>query len=126
VADRRTVVAAQHAWSRYSRYALWSMVTSSWGAQFTSIGRQLGNPALGIAEARATFALHPELARAAPELYEVSAADAACTCQRRAACCLFYKRAGKSYCASCPLLPEHVRLERNRQWVRTQRPIVCA
>jgi hypothetical protein len=120
------VVAAQHDWSHFSRHALWSMVTSSWGALFTSIARQLGDASRGIAEARATFALHPELARAAPQLYEVSVADAACTCQRRAACCLYFKRPGQSFCASCPLLPETERLERNRQWVRVQRPVVCA
>lgn len=120
------VIAAQHSWSRYSRHALWSMVTSSWGAQFTSVARQLGSPSLGIAEAGALFALHPELARAAPELYEVCVADAACTCQRRAACCLYFKRPGQSYCASCPLLPEAERLDRNHQWVKAQRPVVCA
>jgi hypothetical protein len=120
------VVAAQHAWSRFSRHALWSMVTSSWGAQFTSLARQLGDAPRGIAEARALFALHPELSRAAPELYEVCEADSACTCQRRAACCLYFKRPGQPFCASCPLLPEAERLERNRQWVRAQRPVVCA
>lgn len=116
------VVEAQHRWSRFSRHALWSMVTSSWGAQFTTIARQLGDAPWGIAEARATFALEPEIARAAPELYEVRVDDAACTCQKRAACCLHFKRPGRGLCASCPILSEAERLGRNRQWVRASRP----
>lgn len=120
------IVAAQHRWSGFSRHALWSMVTSGWAALFGSLARQLGDASWGIAEARGIFALHPELARAAPELYEVRVADAACTCQRRAACCLYFKCPGRSFCASCPLLPHSERLERNRQWVGAQRPIVSA
>ncbi len=120
------VVRAQHGWSRFSAHALWSMVISSWGAQFTTIGRQLGDAAWGIAEARAIFALDPNVARAAPELYEVRVDDAACTCQRRAACCLHFKRPGRQFCASCPVIPAAERLDRNRRWISAQRPLVCA
>jgi len=102
------------------------MVVSSWGAQFTSIARQLGDADWGIAEARALFVQHPEIARAAPRLYEVSVGQTACTCQRRAACCLYFKSPGRAFCASCPVLPEAERLERNRRWVRAQRTLACA
>jgi hypothetical protein len=111
------VIATYHRWSGFSRHALWSMVTSSWGAQFTSIARQLGDAARGITEAQALFCGHPEIARAAPQLYEVRVGDAASTCQRRAACCLFFKSPGRPLCASCPILTESERLERNRHWV---------
>jgi len=120
------LVATYHDWSGFSRHALWSMVVSSWGAQFTSVARQLGDADWGIAEARALFAQHPEITRAAPELYEVSAGEMACTCQRRAACCLFFKSPGRAFCASCPVLSEAERLERNRRWVRAQRTLACA
>jgi hypothetical protein len=120
------VVEVYHRWSGFSRHALWSMVVSSWGAQFTNVARQLGDTGRGIAEARALFAQYPEIARAAPQLYEVRVGDVTCTCQRRAACCLYFKSPGRAFCASCPVLPEAERLERNRHWVRAQRTVACA
>jgi len=120
------VVEAYHRWSGFSRHALWSMVISSWGAQFASIARQLGDAARGINEAAALFAGDPELARAAPKLYEVRVGESACTCQRRAACCLYFKSPGRPLCASCPILSESERLERNRQFVGGQRRLVGA
>lgn len=115
------LVATYHRWSGFSRHALWSMVVSSWGAQFTSIARQLGDADRGISEARALFALTPEIARAAPQLYEVRVDDAARTCQRRAACCLWFKSPGRPFCASCPILSQEERLQRNRNYVRMER-----
>ena len=63
---------------------------------------QVGDSELGIREARETFALSPEIARAAPELYDVRSDDLACTCQKRSACCLYFKSPGRNFCASCP------------------------
>jgi len=105
------IVAAQHAWSHFSRHALWAMVTSSWAGQFAAVARQMGSSELGIREARETFALSPEIARAAPELYDVRFEDLACTCQKRSACCLYFKSPGRNFCASCPILPKEERLE---------------
>jgi hypothetical protein len=115
------IVAAHHAWSRFSRHALWAMVTSSWAGQFAAVARQMGDSELGIREARETFALSPEIARAAPELYDVRSEDLACTCQKRSACCLYFKSPGRNFCASCPILPKEERLERNLAWVCSQR-----
>lgn len=115
------IVAAQHAWSHFSRHALWAMVTSSWAGQFAAVARQMGDSELGIREAKETFALSPEIARAAPELYDVHSEDLACTCQKRSACCLYFKSPGRNFCASCPILPKEERLERNLAWVRSQR-----
>ena len=120
------LVDVYHRWSGFSRHALWSMVVSSWGAQFTSVARQLGDAARGIAEARELFSGHPEIAHAAPQLYEVQAGDSVCTCQRRAACCLYFKSPGRPFCASCPILSEAERHERNWHWVRAQRTLACA
>ena len=115
------IVAAQHAWSRFSRHALWAMVTSSWAGQFAAVARQMGDAELGIREAKETFSLAPEIMRAAPELYDVCSDDLVCTCQKRSACCLYFKSPGRNFCASCPILPKEERLERNRAWVRSQR-----
>ena len=98
------------------------MAVSSWGAQMANIARQLGDPERGIREARAMFALNPEIKRAAPDLYEVRCGKAARTCQRRAGCCLYFKSEGRPFCTSCPILPEAERLARNRAWVAKQPP----
>jgi hypothetical protein len=114
------VVMAQHAWSGFSRRALWAMVTSSWAEQFASVARQIGDESSGVREARAIFGALPELRKAAPELYEVAGGGYVRTCQRRAACCLYFKSDKRYFCASCPIIPESERLERNRAWVAGQ------
>jgi hypothetical protein len=117
------IVATQHAWSGFSRHALWAMATSSWAEQFANIARQIGDEPQGVREARAVFELVPELNRAAPALYDVHGGQIARTCQRRSACCLYFKSSARYFCASCPIIPESERLERNRAWVAKQRAI---
>jgi hypothetical protein len=114
------VVATQHAWSGFSRHALWAMVTSSWAEQFANIARQIGDEPWGVGEAKAVFELVPELDRAAPELYDVRGGQTTRTCQRRSACCLYFKSSARYFCASCPIITEFERLERNRAWVARQ------
>jgi hypothetical protein len=113
-------VTTQHAWSGFSRHALWAMVTSSWAEQFANIARQIGDESRGAREARAIFELVPELNRAAPLLYAVHGGETVRTCQRRSACCLYFKSSTRYFCASCPIIPESERLERNRAWVARQ------
>jgi hypothetical protein len=117
IAFTEPVVSAQHAWSGFSRGALWAMVTSSWAEQFASVARQMGDESLGVREAQAIFAALPELRSAAPELYEVASGGYKRTCQRRAACCLYFKNDKRYFCASCPIITETERLERNRAWI---------
>ncbi len=118
IAFTEPLIAEQHAWSRFSRHALWSMVTSSWAEQFLTIGQRLGRREAAWAEARAILAMDIEIARAAPDLYEVRQGESSKVCQKRAACCLYFKSPRRHFCASCPILPEAERLERNREWVR--------
>ena len=117
VAFSEPLVASQHRWSGFSRHALWAMVVSSWAAQFAAIGERLGRRAEAVAEAEALFAADREIAAAAPDLYEVSIGGAAQTCQRRAACCLYFKGPRRHFCASCPIIPATERIARNRDWV---------
>jgi hypothetical protein len=120
VAFTEPVIAVQHVWSGFSRHALWAMATSSWASQFASTGRQLGDEAHSVREARAMFALIPEIARAAPELYEVTGGGRARTFQKMRACCLYFKNSDRQFCANCPIIPQAERLERNRAWLATQ------
>jgi hypothetical protein len=120
IAFTEPVIVAQHAWSGFSRRALWAMVTSSWAEQFASVARQMGDVSRGVHEARAIFGALSELQQAAPELYEVASGGCVRTCQRRAACCLYFKSDKRYFCASCQIIPESERLERNRVWVARQ------
>jgi hypothetical protein len=120
VAFTEPIVATQHAWSGFSRHALWAMATSSWAEQFTNVARQMGDEARGVREVSALFELVPELKRAAPTLYAVQGGRNSRTCQRRSACCLYFKSSARHFCASCPIIPESERLERNRAWVASQ------
>jgi hypothetical protein len=120
VAETEPLVARMHAWSRFSRHALWSMVVSSWAGQFTAVGESLGEADHALAEARAVLAMNPEIARAAPELYEVSDGHSNKVCQNRAACCLYFKSPRRHFCASCPIIPQTERLQRNLEWVQAQ------
>ncbi len=122
VAFAEPLISTQHTWSGFSRHALWAMVTSSWAEQFANIARQIGNEPRGVQEARAIFELVPELSRAAPLLYAVHDGQAVRTCQRRSACCLYFKSSTRYFCASCPIIPESERLERNRAWVARRPP----
>jgi hypothetical protein len=122
IAITEPVIASQHAWSGFSRHALWAMATSSWASQFASTGRQLGNEASAVREARAMFELRPEIARAAPELYEVRGAGRVRTFQKMHACCLHFKNSDRRFCANCPIIPEAERLERNYAWLASQNP----
>jgi hypothetical protein len=120
IAFTEPMIAAHHAWSRFSRHALWAMVTSSWAAQFANVARQLGDERRGVHEARTLLALVPEINRAAPELYEVHSAGNSRTCQKLRACCLYFKSGKGQFCACCPIIPDAERLERNRSWVAVQ------
>jgi hypothetical protein len=111
------LIASQHHWSRFSRHALWSMVTSSWAAQFAAIGERLGRRDEAVEEVRRLMGRDPEIAAAAPRLYEVEAGRRTQTCQRRAACCLYFKGPRQHFCASCPIIPATERIARNRDWV---------
>jgi ferric iron reductase protein FhuF len=111
------VVEALFDWSRLSRHSLWSMVVSSWGAQFGDISVRMGHDPARIEAVSALFRSDAQIGAAAPLLYDVAANGNLKVCQRRAACCLYFKRSPKNYCASCPITPEAERLERNRKWV---------
>ncbi|MBC2738732.1 hypothetical protein [Thiobacillus sp.] len=104
-------------WSGYSRHALWSMLASSWLAQFSTIGELLGDREQAVRAARALLARHPELARALPETYVVASGDRSEVCQILKACCLQHKGFRRRFCPSCPVIQDRERIVRNREWV---------
>ncbi|WP_174291422.1 (2Fe-2S)-binding protein [Sphingomonas bacterium] len=115
------LIARQHDWSRFSRHALWAMVTSSWAAQFAAIGERLGCRAAAVEEGRVILGFDPEIAAASPDVYEVHGVHGSEICQRRAACCLYFKGPRRHFCASCPIIPVEERLTRNLAWADRDR-----
>jgi hypothetical protein len=114
VATTEPLVAALYAWSRRSRQGLWAMAVSSWASQFMTVARTLGDEERGVREAREMFALAPEIARAAPALYEVRSGDTTRYCQRWGSCCLYFKVTERRFCMACPIVPDAERMERQR------------
>ncbi|MBK1796177.1 (2Fe-2S)-binding protein [Devosia sp. WQ 349] len=115
-------VEALHRWSNYSYKALWSMVSSSWAAQIYGMCEALGQEERAQQEADEIIRLTGIPTSARPKLYSVKTGGQNRVCQRRAACCLYYKSEKNNFCASCPLVPELERLQRNADWV-SQRAI---
>lgn len=111
------IVDAHHRWSGFSRKALWSMVTSSWAAQFAYIGERLNAPERGLSEAIAVLSIHAEIRDASPELYLVRADGKRGVCQMRRLCCLWFKTGQRQFCTSCPIIPAHERMARNIAWI---------
>ncbi len=111
------IVEAHHRWSGFSRKALWSMVTSSWAAQFVHISEKLGEPEQGLAEADALLRIDPEIEAARPDLYMIESEGRRGVCQMRRLCCLWFKGPRREFCASCPIIPDEERLDRNRRWI---------
>lgn len=104
-------------WSGYSRHALWSMLTSSWMAQFSAIGKLLGDRECAVRAGRSLLARHPELARALPETYLIASGDRSEVCQILKACCLQYKGFRRCFCPTCPVIQDRERFVKNREWV---------
>lgn len=125
IAHTEPVLEAQHRWSGVSRRALWSMATSTWGAQFIEIAERLGDAEPGRHEAQALFDLLPTMRDAAPRMYTVSSGDRQGVCQVRGACCLSYKGPSRQHCMVCPLISDDERTERSRTWIAS-RPQVRA
>jgi ferric iron reductase protein FhuF len=116
-AQATPVVEALYAWSRLPRKVIWGQVTSSWGAQFELILRELGRAEEALGMAQTFFAADGAAFAARPELYVVEHRDVRRIYQCRSSCCLYYKVESGGYCASCPLITQNERVARNKQWM---------
>jgi hypothetical protein len=112
VAFTEPLVAALHAWSERSRHALWAMAAATWGSQFQTVARALGDEARGVREAGDMYAMMPEIARAAPAFHAARAGGATSYRQQWGSCCLYFKVAARDFCGSCPIIPARDRHER--------------
>ncbi len=123
VADRlaqqsNPIVAALHQWSGFSGKALWAMVSSSWVGQLINISKTLGLPEEQLRRYLTVFydQWRP-LAHALPRWYFIRDQGKNHCFHVRASCCLYFKGKERHFCASCPVIDEAERIERNRQWI---------
>jgi len=118
VHQAQPIVDTLYAWSRFARKGLWGMITSSWGAQFMQICEALDAQPSGVQYVVPFFAGTDVVAQMQPSFYPVMYHQVTHLYHRRAACCRYYLLPQGSYCASCPLLSQEERIQRNQTWMQ--------
>lgn len=115
----KPVVEALHQWSGFSHKALWAMVSSSWVGQILNISKRFHLPEDRL---RLYLTLFYDqwrpLADSLPHWYSIREQGKNHCFHVRASCCLYFKGKNRHFCASCPVIEEKERIERNRRWVQ--------
>lgn len=113
------VVEALHRWSGFSCKALWAMVSSSWVGQIINVSKRLHLPEDRLKRYLTLFydQWRP-LADSLPHWYFIREQGKNHCFHVRASCCLYFKGKNRHFCASCPVIEEKERIERNRRWVQ--------
>jgi FhuF 2Fe-2S C-terminal domain len=119
-AQATPVVEALHEWSGFARRGTWGMLTSSWAAHITSLHGDNRDQRPALPTLREFFAGDDVVSIMRPRVHEVTYLGATHLYQRRASCCRIYLLPGNELCASCPLVSQDERLDRNRAWMKTQ------
>lgn len=120
VSQATPVVEALHEWSGFARRGTWGMLTSSWAAHITSLHGDSRDQRPALPILRAFFAGDDVVAVMQPRMHEVSCLGATHLYQRRASCCRIYLLPNNELCASCPLVSQEERVDRNLAWMKTQ------
>ena len=119
-AQATPVVEALYEWSGFARKGTWGMLTSSWAAQFTALCENRNDQRAMLPVIEALFAGSDEVARMRPRMHPVSYGEAVHLYQRRASCCRWYLLPQGELCASCPLVSDDERVQRNLAWMKKQ------
>lgn len=118
VQQARPIVEALDEWSHFSRKGMWGLITSSWGSQFLNIYGEVGEQTRGLRFVRHLFEGNDVVSQMQPAFYPVTYKHVTHVYHRRASCCRYYRLPQGDYCASCPIIPQEARLERNRTWMK--------
>jgi ferric iron reductase protein FhuF len=118
VQQAEPVVEALYDWSKFSRRGIWGMITSSWGSQFFNIFGEIDGQEKGLACARHLFEGDDLASEMQPDFYPVRCKGITHVYHRRASCCRFYKLPGGQLCASCPIVSQDERLQRNQAYMK--------
>jgi hypothetical protein len=114
------VVEALYEWSGFARKGTWGMLTSSWAAQVTALGENRDDHRLMLPIIDSLFAGDDEVARMRPRMHLVAYGETVHLYQRRASCCRWYLLPQGELCASCPLVSDDERVQRNLAWMKKQ------
>ena len=114
------VVQALHEWSGFAPKATWGMLTSSWASQFTGLCENRKDQRTVWPQLRGLFDGDDVVGEMQPRMNAVTWLDSTHLYQRRASCCRYYLLAEGDLCASCPLVSDEERQEKNLEWMKTQ------
>jgi ferric iron reductase protein FhuF len=119
VQQAEPVVEALYSWSKFSVRGIWGMITSSWGSQFFNVFAEIDGQEQGLAYVRQLFEGNDLASEMQPDFYPVRYNGITHVYHRRASCCRFYKLPGGQLCASCPIVSQDERLQRNQAYMKT-------
>ncbi|MEP6766018.1 MAG: (2Fe-2S)-binding protein [Gemmatimonadaceae bacterium] len=120
VAQSAPVVQALFDWCSFAHRGTWGILTSSWASQFTTYAENYSDQRDVAPQLDALFAGDDIVAEMRPEMRVVSYLNEIHLYQRRASCCRYYLLPQGNLCASCPLVSDEERMERNIDWMKTQ------
>ena len=118
VEQAQPVVDALAAWSQFSVRGIWGMITSAWGSLCVHIFGEIGEQTQGLPWVRHFFAGTDVIAQMQPQFYPVTYQHVTHVYHRGASCCRYYRLRPGHYCASCPLISDEERLQRQRTWMK--------
>ncbi len=115
------VVTALHRWSGFAERGTWGMLTSSWVSHVTGLCDTPDDqrPLLPVLDR--FFAGTDVVAAMRPRMHAVTCGSTTHLFQRRASCCRWYLLPQGELCASCPLVSQEQRVQRNEAWMQAQR-----
>jgi hypothetical protein len=112
------VVDALYKWSHFSMRGIWGMLTSAWASQFINIFGAIDEQKNGLPRVQQFFQGNDVVSQMQPHLYPVTFGHVTHVYHRASSCCRYYLLRQGQYCASCPLVSQEDRLQRNRQWMK--------
>jgi ferric iron reductase protein FhuF len=118
VQQAQPVVDALSEWSYFSMRGIWGMITSAWGSQFIHIFGEIGEQTQGLSCVRQFFEGNDVVSQMQPQFYPVTYQHVTHVYHRGASCCRYYLLRPEHYCASCPLISQEGRLQRQQAWMK--------
>jgi ferric iron reductase protein FhuF len=112
------IVDALYEWSHFSMRGIWGMITSAWGSQFIHIFGEIGEQTQGLSCVRQFFEGNDVVSQMQPQFYPVTYQHVTHVYHRGASCCRYYLVRQEQYCASCPLISQAERLQRQQGWMK--------
>jgi hypothetical protein len=94
------------------------MIASAWGSLCFHIFGEIGEQAQGLPWVRQFFAGNDVVAQMQPQFYPVTYQHVTHVYHRGGSCCRYYRIRQGHYCASCPLISQEERLQRQRAWMK--------